>query len=70
MADESWRWWPAGYEAVRVLARSGSGTAETAQIVVPSRAAVERVPPGTSRRSGPGRGVPRSWSGGQRHVAP
>lgn len=43
MADESWRWWPAGHEAVRVLARSGSGAAETAQIVVPSRATVQRV---------------------------
>jgi superfamily II DNA or RNA helicase len=43
MADEPWRWWPAGHEVVRVLTRAGSGTAETAQIVVPSRAAVERV---------------------------
>lgn len=43
MADESWRWWSAGHETVRVLARSGSGTTETAQIVVPSRAAVRRV---------------------------
>lgn len=44
MAEESWRWWPAGHEAVRVLAQSGSGIAESAQIVVPSRAAVQRVP--------------------------
>jgi hypothetical protein len=43
VAVGSWRWWPAGYETVRVLACSGSGKTETAQIVVPSRAAVLRV---------------------------
>lgn len=39
-----WRWWPDGHETVRVLAELGSGPTATAQVVVPSRGAVERVP--------------------------
>lgn len=40
-----WRWWPEGHEAVRVLGEIGTGTTAAAQIVVPSRGAVLRVPP-------------------------
>lgn len=43
MADDSWRWWSAGHEVVRVLACSGTGASETAQVVIPSRAVVRRV---------------------------
>lgn len=43
MSDDAWRWWPLGHETVRVLARSGHGASETAQVVVPSRSAVARV---------------------------
>ena len=39
-----WRWWPEGHEAVRVLTETGSGATATAQIVVPSRGVVLRVP--------------------------
>ena len=42
--SSEWRWWPAGHETVRVLTETGSGPTATAQVVVPSRGAVERVP--------------------------
>lgn len=42
--SSEWRWWPDGHETVRVLAETGAGSVATAQIVVPSRGAVERVP--------------------------
>lgn len=41
--SSEWRWWPDGYETVRVLAETGAGPTATAQIVVPSRGSVERV---------------------------
>jgi superfamily II DNA or RNA helicase len=44
MNNEPWAWWPRGHEAVRILARLGSGAEETAQVVVSSRGAVTRVP--------------------------
>ena len=40
-----WRWWPDGHEAVRVLSEIGARATASAQIVVPSRGAVVRVPP-------------------------
>ncbi len=42
--SSEWRWWPVGHETVRVLAETGAGPSATAQIVVPSRGAVKRVP--------------------------
>ena len=41
--SSDWRWWPVGHETVRVLAETGTAPTATAQIVVPSRGAVERV---------------------------
>lgn len=55
-----WRWWPEGHETVRVLAETGTGPTATAQIVVPSRGAVERVP-GASLQPV----VSRAWSGAE-----
>lgn len=39
-----WRWWLDGYETVRVLSETGVGRTASAQIVVPSRNTVTRVP--------------------------
>lgn len=39
-----WRWWPEGHEAVRVLTETGAGPTAMAQVVVPSRSSVLRVP--------------------------
>jgi len=41
--SSDWRWWPHGHETVRVLTETGVGSAASAQVVVPSRGAVERV---------------------------
>ena len=38
-----WWWWPVGHETVRVLTESVAAPTAMAQIVVPSRGAVERV---------------------------
>lgn len=42
--SSEWRWWPDGHETVRVLSETGSGSSAVAQIVIPSRGAIERVP--------------------------
>lgn len=52
--SSEWRWWPDGHETVRVLAETGAGPSATAQVVVPSRSAVERAP-STSLRPVEGR---------------
>lgn len=39
-----WRWWPEGHEAVRVLTETGARSTAMAQVVVPSRSCVIRVP--------------------------
>ena len=63
--SSEWRWWPDGHETVRVLAETGAGPTATAQIVVPSRGAVERVP--AAHRSS--RVASRPWSSSELVVA-
>lgn len=43
MTSEPWAWWPRAHEVVRVITRSGAGSEGSAQVVVSSRRAVERV---------------------------
>jgi superfamily II DNA or RNA helicase len=42
--SSEWRWWSDGHETVRVLFETGSGPSAVAQVVIPSRGAVERIP--------------------------
>ncbi|MEW5813672.1 MAG: helicase-related protein [Actinomycetota bacterium] len=56
----TWRWWPSGHETVRVLHESGSGPTAVAQVVVPSRGTVERLPTRSLADVGA-----RAWSGSE-----